>query len=148
MEIKFKPIGVIHSPFKSMEDISRERHLKPEGFSSVRGTLEIFPEFEEGLRDIDGYSHLIVIFSFHLAERSSLVAHPPHDGKERGIFATRSPHRPNPIGLTILRLIKRRGRILEVLGIDALEGSPILDIKPYTPRDIKPEAEFGWLEKT
>lgn len=146
MEIMFKPVGIVHSPFKVREDIKKARCIDPKGFDSVRGELEIFPEFSEGLRDIDGFSHIILIFSFHKAENHRLYAHPPFDGQERGVFSTRSPSRPNSIGMTVLRLLKRKGNVLRVSGVDMIEGTPILDIKPYTPREQKPDAKFGWLE--
>lgn len=147
MEFNFKPIGIVHSPFRKKEDIPREKNIAPEGFKDIKGSLEIFPEFEKGLTDIDGYSHIFVIFVFHEAQEKNLIAHPPHNGQARGVFATRSPHRPNPIGLSIVRLLRREGRFLHVKEVDMLEGTPILDIKPYTPRDIKTETHFGWLEK-
>ena len=109
--------------------------------------LELFKEFEEGLQDIDGFSHIILIFAFHKSESRSLYAHPPFDDKKRGVFSTRSPNRPNPIGITVLKLLGRQGHVLKVSGTDMIEGTPILDIKPYTPREQKPEARFGWLEQ-
>ena len=147
MDYSFKPIGLVHSPFQKSEDIPREKTLDPEGFKSVRGTLEIFPEFAAGLEEIDGFTYLYVLFVFHQARERKLISHPPHDGQPRGVFATRSPRRPNPLGLTIVRLLSREGRILHVQEIDMTEGTPILDIKPYTPKDIKRDARFGWLEK-
>jgi len=147
MNFTFKPIGLVHSPFKTKEDVPGGRNTDDKGFESVEGTLEIFPEYEEGLEDIEGYSHLIVIFVFHQSGPGTLKSHPPHDGKERGVFATRSFHRPNPLGLTIVCLLGREGRFLKVRGVDMVEGTPILDIKPYTPRDCKKDARFGWLEK-
>jgi tRNA-Thr(GGU) m(6)t(6)A37 methyltransferase TsaA len=147
MEFIFKPIGLVHSPFKKSEDIPREKNLDPNGFKSVKGTLEIFPEFAKGLDEIDGFSYLYVIFVFHQARERKLISYPPHDGHPRGVFATRSPRRPNPIGLTIVRFLHREGRILHVQDIDMIEGTPILDIKPYTHKDMKQDARFGWLEK-
>jgi tRNA-Thr(GGU) m(6)t(6)A37 methyltransferase TsaA len=146
MEISFKPIGIVHSPFKGRQDISRSRCIDPQGFEDVEGELEIFKEFEKGLEDIGGFSHLILLFAFHKSEQGSLIAHPPFGGKPRGVFSTRSPHRPNPLGLTVLRPVRRQGNRVIVSGIDMIEGTPILDIKPYTPRDLKKEAKFGWLE--
>jgi tRNA-Thr(GGU) m(6)t(6)A37 methyltransferase TsaA len=146
MEINLRPIGVVHSPFKKREDISRSRCIDPQGFDDVEGELEIFKEFEKGLEDIDGFSNLILLFAFHKSEEGSLIAHPPFDGKPRGVFSTRSPHRPNPLGFTVLKLIRRDGNVLKVSGVDMIEGTPILDIKPYTRRDLKKEAQFGWLE--
>lgn len=145
MEIKFKPIGVVHSPLKKKEDIQSPRSTDPQGSDSVQGELEIFKEFEEGLKDIDGFSHLILFFAFHKSVECRLFAHPPYDNKRRGVFATRSPNRPNPIGMTVLKLIQIERNILRVSGIDMFEGTPILDIKPYTPRDQKSDTTFGWL---
>jgi tRNA-Thr(GGU) m(6)t(6)A37 methyltransferase TsaA len=144
MKISFRPIGIVHSPFKNRQDIPRSRCI--EGFDDVEGELEIFKEYEKGLENIEGFSHLILLFAFHKSEQGSLIAHPPYDGKPRGVFSTRSPHRPNPLGFTVLRLIRREQNILKVSGVDMIEGTPILDIKPYTRRDLKKEAKFGWLE--
>jgi tRNA-Thr(GGU) m(6)t(6)A37 methyltransferase TsaA len=147
MEINFKPIGKVHSPFLEKEDIKKSRNTDPKGFETVRGELEVFGEFADGLKDIDGYSHVILIFLFHKSVERKLYAHPPRDNRQRGVFSTRSPNRPNPIGLSVLRLIKRNKNKLHVQGVDMIEGTPILDIKPYTPRDQKLDARFGWLEK-
>ena len=147
MEIIFEPIGIVHSPFKRKEDIKKSRNIDPNGFEDVRGELEIFAEFAEGLKDIDGFSHIILIFAFHESSEKKLLVRPPHDGKRRGVFSSRSPHRPNPIGFSVLRLIERDEKVLHVQGLDAIEGTPILDIKPYTPRDRKQEVRFGWLEE-
>ncbi len=147
MEFAFKPIGTVHSPFRKKEDIKKSRNTDPKGFDDIHGELEINTNFAEGLQDIDGFSHIIVIFAFHESREKKTTVHPPHDGKKRGVFATRSPHRPNPIGFSVLRLIRREENILHVQGIDMIDGTPILDIKPYTPRDRKPEARFGWLDE-
>lgn len=147
MEILFKPIGIVHSPFKVKEDIKKPRCIDPRGFDSVQGELEIYSEFSEGLKDIDGFSHIILIFAFHKAEKHHLYAHPPFDGKKRGVFSTRSPSRPNSIGITVLTLLNRKGNVLRVSGVDMIEGTPVLDIKPYTPREQKLDAKFGWLEQ-
>lgn len=145
MDISLKPIGIIHSPFKHKEDIEPGRNKRPNGFDPVQGELELFPAYTEGLQDIDGFSHLIVIFAFHKAEEGKLYARPPHDSKIRGVFATRSPNRPNPIGMTVLKLLSRQKNTLRVTGVDMVDETPILDIKPYTPRELKAEAKFGWL---
>jgi tRNA-Thr(GGU) m(6)t(6)A37 methyltransferase TsaA len=147
MDIQFKPIGIVHSPFKDKEDVKRERHRDEKGFSDIKGVVEIYPEFSQGLEDIDGFSHLVVIFAFHKSPPGHLKAHPPFDRKERGVFATRSPHRPNPIGMTVVRFHGRCGSSLHISGFDMIEGTPVLDIKPYTRRDLKPEARFGWLDE-
>ena len=147
MEITFKPIGTVHSPFQKKEDIKKSRNMDPKGFEDAQGELEIYQEFSEGLQDIDGFSHIILVFAFHKSEEKRIYAHPPFDGKKRGVFSTRSSNRPNPIGLSVLRLIKKDRNTLKVRGVDMIEGTPVLDIKPYTPRDQKPEARFGWLEE-
>jgi tRNA-Thr(GGU) m(6)t(6)A37 methyltransferase TsaA len=148
MEIDLRPIGRVHSPFKQKTDIRQEDYWSPEGFDPIRGELEIYPEYASGLDCTEGFSHLIVLFAFHRSEQGKLTALPPFETEEKGVFATRSPNRPNPLGLTVLRLLARRDNILEVAGMDMIEGTPILDIKPYTPRDRKPDARFGWLERT
>jgi tRNA-Thr(GGU) m(6)t(6)A37 methyltransferase TsaA len=147
MEIVFKPIGIVHSPFTEKEDIKKSRNIDPRGFETVQGELEIYAEFAEGLEDIDGFSHIILIFAFHKSPEKKLHAHPPFDDKRRGVFSTRSPNRPNPVGFSVLQLIRRKENVLQVQGVDMIEGTPILDIKPYTPRDQKSEARFGWLEE-
>lgn len=146
MEIKLKPIGVVHSPFKKKEDIETERLADPQGFDSVEGELEIFKEYEAGLKDTEGFSHLIAIFAFHQSEGYRLHTKPFLDDQLRGLFSTRSPNRPNPIGMTVVKVVERKGNILRVKGIDMIEGTPILDIKPYTPRDQKSSIKYGWLE--
>lgn len=147
MEFKFKPIGVVHSPFKRNEDIDVKKFADPQGFDQIQGELEIFKEYEEGLKDIEGFSHLIVIYVFHQSKEYQLHTKPFLDDRLRGIFSTRSPHRPNHLGLTVVRALGREGNILKVLGIDMLEGTPILDIKPYTSRDQKSPIRLGWLEE-
>jgi tRNA-Thr(GGU) m(6)t(6)A37 methyltransferase TsaA len=145
-KIIFKPIGIIHSPIKSRDDIPREKCLDPHGFEDVFGEVEVFKNFEPGLDDIDGFSHLFLVFVFHKSLERNLYAHPPYNGKKRGIFATRSPHRPNPIGMTVVKLEGRERNVLKVSGLDMFDGTPLLDIKPYTPRDIKEGAALGWLD--
>jgi len=134
-----KPIGIVHSGFQTPEEIRSSQ--------KVKGEIEIYPEYEPGLKDIDGFSHLIVIWGFHLSDEEKLTAHPPYyPQQERGVFATRSPHRPNRLGLTIVRLLRREGRFLQVKGLDMAERSPVFDLKPYTPKDQILEAKFGWLD--
>ncbi len=134
-----KPIGIVHSGIRTTEQIGDS--------GKARGEIEIYPEYEPGLKDIDGFSHLFVIWGFHLSEGDKLTAHPPYyPYRERGVFATRSPHRPNRLGLTIVRLLRRKGGFLQVKGLDMAEGSPVFDLKPYTSRDQKLEAKFGWLD--
>ena len=145
MAIILKSIGQVHSPFKNKQDIDPEKFASRTSFDLIEGELEINDEFAEGLKDIEGFSHIIVIFSFHKAEGCKLLTTPFLDDSLRGVFATRSPHRPNPIGMTIVKIIERKNNILRVSGMDMFEGTPILDIKPYTPRDQKEEIEIGWL---
>ena len=145
-EIKIKPVGMIHSPFKKKEDIESKKYANPKGFDPVQGELEIFKEYEAGLKDTEGFSHLIVLFAFHESEGYSLHTKPLLENTLRGVFSTRSPHRPNSLGLTVVNVIERKGNIIKVLGIDMIEGTPILDIKPYTSRDQKSPIKLGWLE--
>lgn len=146
MKFEFKPIGIIHSPFKKKEDIDTQKFANHQGFDSVRGELEIFKEYGDGLKDVEGFSHLILIFAFHKSEGCKLHTKPFLDDALRGVFSTRSPNRPNPVGLTVVKVIERKGNMLEISGIDMIEGTPILDIKPYTPRDQKSPIRIGWLE--
>jgi len=146
-EFRFRPIGVVHSPFKTKEDIDPRRNLNPHGFSRIKAELEIFKPYARGLKDVDGFSHLIVLFAFHQSRQKKLLVKPPLEARWRGVFSTRSPHRPNPIGLTVVRLLGRRGNILAVSGADMLDGTPILDLKPYTRREIKRSVELGWLNR-
>lgn len=125
-EIRFKPIGVLHSPFKKLDETPRWYTI-----SDVEGTIEVFEEFEAGLDGIEKYSELDVLYYFHLARTDLLKVKPPHDEGLRGVFAARSPHRPNPIGLSKVILVEKRGRFLKVKGIDAVDGTPVLDIKPH-----------------
>ena len=140
---EMKPIGFVRSSYSETSQI-------PKGFGAkheAEGILEISPEFEEGLQDIEGMSHLFVIWCFHQAEGFSLLGKPPTDDRAHGVFATRSPYRPNPIGLTVVELIRREGANLHVRGIDMLDGTPILDIKPYLS-SIPPErVKRGWLDE-
>lgn len=146
MEIKLKPVGMIHSPFKKKEDIESKKYADPKGFDSIQGELEIFKEYEAGLKDTEGFSHLIVLFAFHESEGYTLHTKPLLEDTLRGVFSTRSPHRPNSLGLTVVKVVERKGNIVKVSGIDMIEGTPILDIKPYTSRDQKSPIKLGWLE--
>lgn len=134
------PIGVIHSPYKRREDIPRQGRLSREICE-----IEVFPEYAPGLKDIEQCSHLFVLFWLHLGDRSRLLATPPHDRKEHGVFATRSPSRPNLIALDIVELLEAKGNRITVRGMDALDGSILLDIKPYSAEmDSIPEARIAW----
>ncbi len=146
MRIDIEPIGIIHSPFKRKEDISTIEFSSSNGFDDVEGEIEILKKYEKGLKDIEGFSHLIIIYLFHKIESYSLHVKPYLDKNLRGVFSTRHPKRPNKIGFTIVKLLERKKNILKVKGIDMLNGSPVLDIKPYTYRDIKDNVKIGWLE--
>ena len=136
---------------KRAADQRQPRHHSEEPGESAEheaeGILDIRPELEEGLADIDGFSHLYVVWIFHRVEGAELTAHPPTDDRPHGVFATRSPQRPNPIGLTVVRLLGRDGHQLRVKGIDMLDGTPILDIKPYLSSIPEEKLRRGWLEE-
>jgi formylmethanofuran dehydrogenase subunit E len=121
------PIGIIRSPYLSRDDAPRQGR-----FSDALVTLEILPEFAEGLQDIEQEPHLIVLYWLDRSNRTTLKAIPPHTGVEHGVFATRSPDRPNPIGICVVDFIRREGNKVLVRGLDALDGTPLLDIKPYS----------------
>jgi tRNA-Thr(GGU) m(6)t(6)A37 methyltransferase TsaA len=125
-----RPIGIVHSPFREPADIPREWNCRKGAFDAVAGELEIFPQYAEGLDGLEPGAFLVVLFAFHMAGYSHLKATPPGETEPRGIFASRSPHRPNPIGLTMVKLTAREGNVLKVTGLDMVEGTPILDIKP------------------
>ncbi len=138
----FSPIGFVKSPFSETSQIPRGCGAK----HSAEGTLEILREFEAGLNDIEGFSHLYVIWAFDRADGFDLVAHPPTDEKRpHGVFATRSPRRPNPLALTTVELLGREGSSLRVRGVDMLDGTPILDIKPYLSSIPEEKLRRGWL---
>ena len=147
MEFKLKPIGIVHSPFKKKKDIESKKYADSGGFDSVHGELEIFKEFEDGLKDTEGFSHLVVLFAFHESKEYRLHTKPLLEDTLRGVFSTRSPNRPNPIGMTVVKVIERKGNFLKVSGIDMIEGTPIFDIKPYISRDQKFSIKLGWLER-
>ena len=136
-----EPIGFVRTPFSDTKQISKgigAKHTK-------EGILEIRPELEEGLLDIEGFSHLFVIWAFDRSTDYELVGKPPTADEPHGVFATRSPRRPNPIALTVVRLVSRDGNELTVRGVDMLDGSPILDIKPYLSSVPPEELERGWI---
>jgi tRNA-Thr(GGU) m(6)t(6)A37 methyltransferase TsaA len=137
----FQPIGFVTSPFKDTFAIPRGLGAKHE----AEGVLEILPEFQAGLADIDGFSHLFVIWAFDRAAGFDLTAHPPSDDRPHGVFATRSPRRPNPIGLTVVELLRREEGSLYVRGVDMLDQTPILDIKPYLSSIPIERVRRGWL---
>jgi tRNA-Thr(GGU) m(6)t(6)A37 methyltransferase TsaA len=143
MEFRCRPIGYIHSPFTRKE----ETPIQPTR-SAAAGRVELLPEYEPGLKDLDGFSHVFLLYAFHQApEGHALAVTPFLDNEPKGLFATRYPRRPNPLGLSVVRLVARQGRVLHVEGVDVLDGTPLLDLKPYVPSfDAFPEAAFGWLQ--
>jgi len=134
-------IGYARSPYKKTEEVPKGLGAQHE----AEGTLEIEPQFEAGLRDIEGFSHLFVLWVFDRSEGFELVSKPPSDDQPHGVFATRSPKRPNPIGLTVVELLRREGRILRVRGLDMLDATPILDVKPYLSSIPQEKLRRGWL---
>ena len=136
-----RPIGFVSSPYQSTAEVPKGLGAKHE----AEGVLNILPEFEPGLQDIEGFSHLIVVWTFDRSQGYELLAHPPSDDRPHGVFATRSPFRPNPIGLTAVELLRREGPRLHVRGVDMLDGTPILDIKPYLSSIPEQQLRRGWL---
>jgi tRNA (adenine37-N6)-methyltransferase len=142
MEFIMRPIGVIHSPYteKGQTPIQPSRSLAP-------GSVEVYPEFAQGLQGLEGFSHIIILYIFHRSNGYSLRVKPFLDHQEHGLFATRYPYRPNPIGLSLVRLEGIQANILNVADIDVLDGTPLLDIKPYVPDfDVRENARTGWYE--
>jgi tRNA (adenine37-N6)-methyltransferase len=136
-----KPIGFVSSPYKTTEEIPKGLGAKHEAV----GILKILPEYEPGLTDIEGFSHLFVIWEFDRSEGFALLGTPPSDDRPHGVFATRSPRRPNPVGLTVVELLGREGPLLHVRGLDMLDGTPVLDIKPCLSSVPMEQLRRGWL---
>ncbi len=142
--IVYRSIGIIRTPFKELENMP----IQPSGAAGIRGTVELFQEFADGLKDLDGFSHLILLYHFHESRGYKLIVTPFLDSEPRGVFATRAPKRPNPIGLSIVRLVQVRGYTLDIENVDILDGTPLLDIKPYVPEfDHQENCRIGWLEQ-
>ena len=144
MEISYQPIGIIHSPFPAIEGMP----VQPTGAAGTRGWIEIYPRFADGLKDLSGFSHVILLYHFHAAGVPRLVVTPFLDTEQRGVFSTRAPTRPNPIGLSVVRLVRISEHQLFVEDVDVLDGTPLLDIKPFVPAFDVPDAErVGWIEE-
>lgn len=136
--LELKPIGIIHSPYRSRREAPRQGRGRKEICQ-----VEVFEEFEQGLTNIEGFSHIILIYWFHNSRGYSLFV----ESRGRGVFATRSPDRPSPLGLSVVELVAREKNVLKVRGLDAIDGTPLLDIKPYIPTlDEKSSVKVGWLE--
>jgi len=138
-----EPIGIIHSPFKELKGMP----IQPAGAAGVKGTVEVFEEYRAGLKDLDGFSCIILLYRFHKSRGFSLHVTPFMDSEKRGLFATRAPKRPNPIGLSVVRLERIDDGVLHIENVDILDGTPLLDIKPYVPEfDVYEKIRTGWLE--
>ena len=143
MNIALKPIGVIHSPFKDLNGMP----IQPAGASGVKGSVEVFEEYRAGLKDLDGFSHIVLLYLFHRSPGFSLQVVPYLDTEMRGVFATRAPRRPNAIGLSVVQLDMIKDGTLQIQNVDILDGTPLLDIKPYVPEfDSQVKVRTGWLE--
>jgi len=141
-KIEFHPIGIVHSPFTSLDGMP----IQPKGGAAAEGFVEVLAEYQAGLKDLDGFSHVILLYHFHQVSRVELAVRPFLDEEPRGIFATRAPTPPNPIGLSVVRLVRIEGRRVYLENIDILDGTPLLDIKPYVPQFDRPEdVRVGWL---
>jgi len=136
-----RPVGFVRSPYTDTKSIPKGLGVKHE----AEGILELLPEFEPGLKDVEGFSHLFVIWAFDRSEGYELIGTVPADGRVHGVFATRSPRRPNPIALTVVELLRREGSHLHVRGVDMLDSTPILDIKPYMSSIPMEKLRRGWL---
>jgi tRNA-Thr(GGU) m(6)t(6)A37 methyltransferase TsaA len=145
MEIVYRPIGRIHSSLVDKGEAPIQGAFAPEN----RGRVEVFDEYAGGLKDVDGFSHLILIYHFHESRGWTPLKKPFLDDQERGIFSIRHFDRPNPIGISVVRLLSVKDNVLEISEVDILDGTPLLDIKPYMPKfDIREDAVDGWLSKT
>ena len=142
--VVYKPIGTIETPYTTREGMP----IQAKGGEGVRGRISLFPEYVQGLQDLAGFSHLILLYHFHLTRETRLVVTPFLDTTPRGVFATRSPNHPNSIGLSTVRLIDIQEAVLEIEDVDMMNGTPLLDIKPYVPAfDHHQPERLGWLEK-
>ncbi len=143
MAIAFEPIGAIYTPFKTREGMP----IQSSGAQGARGKIILQEEFIQGLTDLDGFSHIILIYHFHQSSGFDLLTTPFLDSEERGVFATRAPRRPNPIGISVVRLLKITHNVLHIAEVDILDGTPLLDIKPYIPAfDVHSTEKAGWTE--
>jgi len=144
LRIGYRPIGVIRSEHTAAE----KTPIQPLYAKGCKGRVEVYPEFAEGLKDLEGFSHLYLLYHFHQCREVQLTVKPFLQDAERGVFSTRAPCRPNPIGLSVVELIKMEGNILHVDGLDILDGTPLLDIKPYTEKfDLHPVKKNGWQDE-
>jgi len=138
-----KPIGYIRSPYADTKQVPRGLGAK----HTAEGVLEVLPELESGLQDLEGFSHLTIVWVFDRSEGYDLLVKPPSDDRAHGVFATHAPRRPNPIGITVVELLRREGRNLWLRGIDMIDATPVLDIKPYTSSIPMAQLKRGWLQE-
>ena len=144
MEVIFEPIGIIHSPYTKLHDMP----IQPSAARGVEGRVEVDEKYIPALSDLEGFSHIYLLYHFHLSKSHQLKVIPFLDYQERGLFATRAPKRPNPIGLSVVKLIRVEGHILHIENIDVIDGTPLLDIKPYVSEmEAVKDLRIGWLEK-
>ena len=140
--LTYRPIGVVHSPFREPKNVP----IQAVAAKGAKGTVEISPEYVEGLKDIEGFSHIILLYHFHSVKECSLLVKPFLDDNFHGVFATRVPARPNPIGISIVRLKKIENNTLHIQDVDILDSTPLLDIKPYIPKfDCRRTTKIGWF---
>lgn len=144
MKIEYSSIGTIYTPFNKRDGMP----IQPAGAGGTEGTIEIHARYQSGLKDLDGFSHIILLYHFHMSEGYNLQPTPFMDTEPRGLFSTRAPKRPNPIGISVVKLVKIQGCKLFVTDVDILDGTPLLDIKPYVPAfDPQGNVRCGWMEK-
>ena len=141
-ELTYNPIGVVHSPFKEPKNVP----IQATASKGITGTIEIYPQYVDGLKDLENFSHIILLYHFHLVKDSSLMVKPFLDDKLHGVFATRSPARPNKIGISVVHLTTIENNILHIQDVDIIDGTPLLDIKQYIPKfDYKKTSKIGWF---
>ena len=145
MKIEYSPIGIVHTPFKDLSEIP----IQPSKGRGIQGTVVLFPQFQKALADLNGFSHIVLLCHFHMTSEPKLAVIPSGETKQRGLFSTRSPNRPNPIGLSIVRLIQIRENVLTISDLDILDGTPVLDIKPYYRESQFTESlRTGWMDES
>ncbi len=142
--IELNPIGIIHSPFKELTGMP----IQPAFARKTEGIVEIFEDYQDGLKDLVGFSHIMLLFHFHRSQGFRMHVVPYMDNQKRGLFATRAPRRPNPIGLSVVELLKVEDGKLHIRNVDMVDGTPLLDIKPYVPEfDLNVNVRIGWIEE-